>query len=86
VRNVHKRPETVRAEFRVQGREPELWDAAAESIRAVGAYKATSSGTRLELRLEPQNSVFVVFRRRGTAPGRPAPLEARDAQALGRPL
>ena len=67
VRNA--KPETLSAEFtlRVKGKAPELWHPDSGRIDAGPAYQPTADGrTRLPLTLEPNGSVFVVFRRPGT--------------------
>ena len=60
------RPEWNAAEvtLRVQGRTPELWHPDTGRIELQAVYDQTADGrTRLPLRLEPNGSVFVVFRR-----------------------
>jgi hypothetical protein len=69
VHNKKRRWEEFEAEFRVKGRQPELWDAATGERRDQTEFESTSQGTRFTLRLEPEGSIFVVFRR----PGRPKP-------------
>jgi hypothetical protein len=66
---------TGRAEhtFRVQGREPELWDPLSGTIRDAVCYRTTDDGrTIVPLELPENGSVFVVFRR----PAEPARLVA----------
>jgi hypothetical protein len=65
VHNRRRRPETVQAEFRVRGKQPELWDAASGQSRIVNRFEATATGTRFQLELEPEGSIFVIFRRPG---------------------
>nr|MCU0246664.1 hypothetical protein [Bryobacter sp.] len=80
VHNKRRRAERVEAEFRVTGHVPELWDAATGERRDALEFGATGTGTKLPLTLDPEGSIFVVFRRAGqpTAsprrPQRPAPL------------
>lgn len=74
VRNKKNQPEEVRAEFRVKGKQPELWDAATGERIVVQQFEDTGRGTRFALRLEPEGSTFVVFRRAGQ------PAAARDVQ------
>jgi hypothetical protein len=67
VRNA--KPDTLCAEFtlRVKGKAPELWHPDSGRIDAEPAYQPTADGrTRLPLTLEPNGSVFVVFRSPGT--------------------
>jgi hypothetical protein len=80
VHNRRRRAEEVMAEFRVRGRVPELWDAASGERQDAPEFTFTATGARLPLALEPEGSLFVVFRRAGkpaAAPKRtpgPAPL------------
>lgn len=53
----------VSPEFRVRGLQPELWEATTGSIRDLNAFTQKESTTRVPLRLEPYQSVFVVFRK-----------------------
>jgi len=52
--------ESVDATFRVDGKAPELWDAAAGTSRPV-SYKIENGRTTVPLRLDPYGTVFVVF-------------------------
>ncbi len=50
--------------FRVQGKEPELWDPVTGTIRDAVCYRTTDDGrTIVPIRLPEHGSVFVVFRR-----------------------
>jgi hypothetical protein len=79
VRNA--RPEELNAPFtlRVKGKTPELWHPDTGQIEDAPSYEFTADGrTRLPLSLEPNGSVFVIFRRAGS--GRAAaPLKAPEA-------
>jgi hypothetical protein len=73
------RPEAMSAEFtlRVTGKMPELWHPDTGQIEEAAAFQFTGDGrTRLPLELEPNGSVFVVFRR-ATSSGRNAPVRAK---------
>jgi hypothetical protein len=77
VRNT--RPETIDAEItlRVKGKAPELWHPDTGRIEDAPTYECTADGrTRLPLPLEPNGSVFVVFRRAGTGRKGAAPISA----------
>jgi hypothetical protein len=65
VHNKRPRSEELEAEFRVRGRQPELWDAATGEMRRVPDFESTPSGTKFTLKLAPEGSIFVVFRREG---------------------
>lgn len=53
----------VTPEFRVKGRQPELWDATTGSVRSLPGYEQKGNSTAVPLKLAPSESVFVVFRR-----------------------
>ncbi|MDR2467156.1 MAG: endo-1,4-beta-xylanase, partial [Prevotellaceae bacterium] len=47
--------------FPVSNRAPELWDAYSGTIRQTNRWRADGDSIRLDLKLEPDESVFVVF-------------------------
>lgn len=47
--------------FPVNGRKPEFWDAVDGTIKDVQVWKDTEAGTFIDLNLEPNHSIFVVF-------------------------
>ena len=53
----------ITPEFRVKGMQPELWEATTGYIRNLPAYEQTENTTAVPLKLEPYESVFVVFRK-----------------------
>jgi hypothetical protein len=84
VSNGNNRSEIMEATFRVQGKEPELWHADTGVIEPA-PYSIASGRTTVPLRLDPQESVFVVFRKASAAPSRtrPVPAEATIASVTG---
>jgi hypothetical protein len=54
---------TVTPEFRVKDKLPELWEATTGNIRNLPAYIQKDNTTAVPLKLEPYESVFVVFRK-----------------------
>lgn len=48
--------------FRIKGMQPELWEATTGYIRNLPAYQQNENTTIVPLKLEPYESVFVVFR------------------------
>jgi hypothetical protein len=61
VDNRNDRAESVDATFRVEGKAPELWDAATGESTAV-TYRIADGRTTIPLHLDPYGSIFVVFR------------------------
>ncbi|MCL4484361.1 MAG: glycoside hydrolase family 2, partial [Bacteroidetes bacterium] len=53
----------ITPEFRVKGMQPELWEATTGYIRNLPAYDQKENTTTVPLKLEPYESVFVVFRK-----------------------
>ena len=53
----------ISPEFRVKGKQPELWEATKGYIRSLAAYDQTVNTTIVPLKLEAYESVFVVFRK-----------------------
>jgi hypothetical protein len=47
--------------FRVEGKAPELWNPVTGQIQKAGVYEHRDGLTRIPLRMEPADSVFVVF-------------------------
>lgn len=56
------RYETVECKFRVKGRQPELWDAVTGEMRKVVNYREQDGFTYVPITLNPEGSVFVIFR------------------------
>jgi hypothetical protein len=67
VDNRSDRAESVEARFRVEGKAPELWDAATGASRAA-SYRITGGQTTVPLHLDPYGTIFVVFRKPAAAP------------------
>jgi hypothetical protein len=61
VDNRKDRAEKVDATFRVEGKAPELWDAATEETQRV-AFRFADGRTTVPLNLDPYGTTFVVFR------------------------
>jgi hypothetical protein len=66
--NRKDRPESEGCEFRVSGRQPELWDPVSGRRRDLPQFASRNGVTSLPLEFEPHGSMFVVFRRAATAP------------------
>ncbi len=75
VSNTNNRPEILEASFRVEGKDPELWHAESGLIEPA-PYSTAKGRTTVPLRLNPNDAVFVVFRKMSTAPSRTLPVPA----------
>jgi hypothetical protein len=75
VNNRNARVEILDASFRVAGKAPELWHAET-GVTEPASYRIANGRTTVPLRLEPNDAVFVVFRRTSTATSRALPLQA----------
>jgi hypothetical protein len=76
VSNTNNRPEILEATFRVQGKDPELWHAESGVIEPA-SYSTAKGRTAVPLRLDPNDAVFVVFRKVSAAPSRTLPVSAK---------
>lgn len=74
VNNRKARVETLDASFRVMGKAPELWHADTGIVEPA-SYRIADGRTTVPLRLEPNDAVFVVFRRAAAAPSRTIPKQ-----------
>lgn len=63
VSNQTRETKIITPEFRVKGLQPELWEATTGYIRNLPAYEINENTTAVPLKLEPYESVFVVFRK-----------------------
>ena len=62
----------ITPEFRIKGKQPELWDATTGIIRKLPSYGTTSTGTIIPVKLHGNESAFIVFREKaGDKPGSP---------------
>jgi hypothetical protein len=75
VDNRQDRAENTDATFRVEGKSPELWDAASGATRSV-SYRTAGGRTTIPLHLDSYGTVFVVFRKPGAATSRQLPEPA----------
>ena len=66
ISNQTNKPREIAPEFRVTGRQPELWNAVDGSIRALAAYEQKEASTIVPIKLAPYESTFVVFRKPAT--------------------
>ncbi len=81
VDNRNDRAENLDATFRVDGKAPELWDAASGETKPV-AYSAVVDGrTNVRLHLDPYGTAFVVFREPAKTAARTLPEEKETVVA-----
>ncbi len=73
VSNRNDRQEVLEASFRVTGKAAELWHADSGTIEPA-SYKIDGGRTSVPLRLEPNDAVFVVFRRAASTTSRAVPI------------
>jgi len=62
ISNQTDQTKVIHPEFRVTGKQPELWEATSGSIRDLPVYTFKKQTTLVPLKLAPYESVFVVFR------------------------
>jgi hypothetical protein len=65
VSNQEPNERIVDCTFRVEGKQPELWDASTGEIRDARTFNSVNGLTKLPIKFDPHGSVFVVFRRPG---------------------
>jgi (4-O-methyl)-D-glucuronate---lignin esterase len=80
INNRKDRIEEIEASFRVQSKEAELWYPEAGRT-APASYRIANGRTSVPLRLNPNESVFVVFRKPATAQSRTIPRKLEKAVA-----
>jgi hypothetical protein len=76
VDNRNDRAENLDATFRVDGKAPELWDAASGDTQPAAYSPVVGGRTTVRLHLDPYGTTFVVFR----APAKAASLEIVEPQ------
>ena len=74
VDNRQDRAENLEVTFRVDGKAPELWDAATGEKQAA-SYRIASGRTTVPLHLDPYGTTFVVFREPATLAAWEAPVK-----------
>lgn len=66
VSNQTNETKLITPEFRIKGRQPELWEATTGLMRKLPAYEQKENATVVPLKLAPYESVFVVFREKAS--------------------
>lgn len=59
--NRRNQPEKVQCNFRVTGRQPEIWDPVTAEVHAANAYAIEGDRTTISLEFAPYGSLFLVF-------------------------
>ncbi len=80
VTNHQRRTEEIVAGFRVEGKQPEFWNAVTGEIVPAVVYEAGKGRVRVPMKLEPSGSMFVVFRNPASA------ISVRSITKEGLPL
>ena len=80
IANRRRKSEDLVCTFRVDGKKPELWDAATGEITPLEFYQFVDGRVRVPVRLDPVGSVFVVFR--SPAPERRLQTLFKDGAAV----
>jgi hypothetical protein len=68
VANTWRASENVVCSFPVTGMQPELWDPVSAQMRELPDFRVENGATLINLKLEPAQSSFIIFRKAG-APG-----------------
>jgi hypothetical protein len=82
VDNRNDRAEDVNATFRVDGKAPELWDAASRQTQPA-SYSIADGRTTVPIHLEPYGTTFVMFRKPAETAARTLPEEKETVVAGG---
>ena len=61
VTNQTDKEQIITPEFRITGKQPELWEATTGNMRNLPAYEQKGNATAVPLKLAPNESIFVVF-------------------------
>jgi len=91
VANVSQKPAKFAASFRVNGMQPELWDAETGVMQFAPLWREKDGRTEVDLSLGAAKSVFVVFRNPAASVDRLASIDADGGYKLssdekGRPV
>jgi hypothetical protein len=81
VANRLDKPQNLTIDFRIQGRQPELWQAEDTSIHDAPVWNERGGVTSVPLSLGGHQTVFVVFRRPADQSDHPVSLEVADNSA-----
>lgn len=68
--NISDKPVDFTAKFRIDGMQPELWDAVSGEIRPLPVFRQNGEMTEVPLHLNVDGSTFIVFRTQGQSSNR----------------
>lgn len=86
--NQEDHPVTMDVEFRIVGKQPELWDPLTGEIRKLPAFTYKTQTTVVPMKLEKGECVFVVFREKGEPTANtveanyPAPTRVQEVKGI----
>jgi hypothetical protein len=80
--NTGNQPKTVKASFRVEDMQPEMWNPMNGSVGPVQIAEKPAGATAMNLKLEPYGSTIIVFTKRSLPTPKPAPSIASMPQAV----
>jgi hypothetical protein len=63
IANLHDKPQEIIASFRIDGMQPEIWQAEDGSMVDAPVWKASNGRTNVQLKLNDFQSAFIVFRK-----------------------
>jgi hypothetical protein len=67
ISNQKSRPLKMKANFRVMGKKPELWDAVTGDVRELPSYIQAGNTTSVPIQLAANGSAFIIFKKDGLA-------------------
>jgi hypothetical protein len=82
VANTSNQPKSVKARFRVEGMQPELWNPMNGRVNPARIAEKSTGATTVNLNLEPYGSTIVVFTKRSL----PGPKAAPASASLPKPV
>lgn len=82
VANLNQKPVRFTASFRVNGMQPELWDAETGAMQIAPLWRVKDGRTEVDLALGAAKSVFVIFRSKPAATDKLVSIEASGGWSL----
>ena len=82
IANTSNQPESLKAAFRVEGMQPELWNPMDGRVSPAKVTETSAGQTAVDLKLAPYGSMIVAFTKRALPVAKPAPAPASVPQPL----